>query len=1486
MNILNPTQLRSQKQSASANPPAILIRLWLCLLLAIGVLGAASGWAASQTWTNAPADNYFNNTNNWVGQAVPGASNSTANADVALFTNAIPLSGIGGAGNAITNEYQRSLGGFIFDTATCGAYVFGNSINDNYLQIRGTSTITTNVVVGSAVTNPITFNEPIRFVVPSSTNLRIDITNNAASTNATLYFASITNATASTRPLSLYLSGSNTGTNTIARLDDQVAGAGAIQIFKEGAGLWILSSSNDLPQKTSAGNPAGVFVEGGTLEVKDPGSLGVITAPNLVVRIAGTLQIDGVSLINSGVTLQSGGTLKISGNSTNNGLFIGNAGGTSVTVATTTASDVLIVNTNAGGALDTVVHINGPGTVILDQVSSYLGKWSVDAGTLAVTNSAALGTGANANLNIAGGAIFDVSPLGAITYTMPGSLSASGAGTTVGSTAATIKAAGGATVSMATGAKDITLRFNPTSFSGDTTHPALYISQGTLSISGNAFIVNNVSGTALGVGTYRLVEQASGNITSGGGYAAIVLGSGLAAGTVATIQVTGGFVNLVVASYTAQNLTWVGGLNGNAWDVGSTANWTAGAGSTVFNTSDNVTFDATGAANPSVSLAATLVPGNVKVDTGSANYTFSGSGQIAGTANLTKVNSGTLLMQTVNYYRNGTVVSNGTLKVGIANAVPSQGSGDVAVVSPGVLDLNSYSDTVNALTGNGTIDNTGGGASVLTVGYNDDSGIFGGVIQNSSGTLGITKIGQGTETITNVNTYTGPTVVNAGTLKVSNRNALGSGASPVTVNAGTLDVNTDMSFDSLQGALGSVITNSTALTNTLIIGNVSTNTSTYDGMIANGTTGRLRVFVTNGTFRVDGVQNTYSNGTVMAAGTTLAVGAVSGSVATSGRPGTGDVIASNNVTISMPTGLSIAATIPNNINTVDGATVSFTSVSTGNSLNGYFNGSATATNIYTGNFSLGGTLDFSNFLGTVIFTNAAPGAGTRWFGGANHLGGTNASFILVNGANFFCRDASVVHLGSLTGSGSILGPSIAAGGCSYWIGAKGVDMEFSGYIQGSNNIVKTGIGVLTLDGGVGTNVSSPDGGITYVTNLSAAYTNFNTTGFTTVSNGILRLVVPITLTNNYNGDVPMAVTLASPTAVLDASSMGYFTYQYDSDNVTVTNILLYTNGVLEVAPNQNLSGIGTIRGSVVADVGSVLNPGYTAISRTAGVYILTNGTGTGVLNVTNSVTLSGVVNFRLNRTNAVNADELTAASFAVNPTASVTVSNVGPPLQGGEVFHLFNHPVTGFATVTLQPIAPLIWTNNLAIDGTIVVSASTNADLVGLVVTPAGTLAPVFNSNTLSYATTEAYSNSPITVTVTNANITATNRLIYNGATNIIASGTASGALALDPSPLVTNVVKVQVTSQDGGSVKTYTVNVARLASLVPPNITNTYSGGNLTLNWPVANTTYRLQSQTNTTSVGLTTNWVNVTGGNLTNKVVIPLDTTKGTVFYRLIYP
>ena len=63
----------------------------------------------------------------------------------------------------------------------------------------------------------------------------------------------------------------------------------------------------------------------------------------------------------------------------------------------------------------------------------------------------------------------------------------------------------------------------------------------------------------------------------------------------------------------------------------------------------------------------------------------------------------------------------------------------------------------------------------------------------------IVKLGTGTETLTASNSYVGPTVVDTGTLRVTNLNAIGSGNSAVTINSGTLDMQTSLIITNLNG---------------------------------------------------------------------------------------------------------------------------------------------------------------------------------------------------------------------------------------------------------------------------------------------------------------------------------------------------------------------------------------------------------------------------------------------------------------------------------------------------------------------------------------------------------------------------------------------------------------------------------------------------------------------------------------------------------------
>jgi autotransporter-associated beta strand protein len=108
----------------------------------------------------------------------------------------------------------------------------------------------------------------------------------------------------------------------------------------------------------------------------------------------------------------------------------------------------------------------------------------------------------------------------------------------------------------------------------------------------------------------------------------------------------------------------------------------------------------------------------------------------------------------------------------------------------------------------------------------------------------------------------------------------------------------------------------------------------------------------------------------------------------------------------------------------------------------------------------------------------------------------------------------------------------------------------------------------------------------------------------------------------------------------------------------------------------------------------------------------------------------------------------------------------------------------------------------------------------------------------------------------------------YNGAFSSVVSDTPGQTVTWDLSQLAVN-----------GTVKVVT------AVPAPPTITPVVSGGNLTLAWPANQTGWTLQEQINPVTVGISTNWVTVPGSTTTNQMTLPIDPTKGTVFFRLVY-
>ena len=270
---------------------------------------------------------------------------------------------------------------------------------------------------------------------------------------------------------------------------------------------------------------------------------------------------------------------------------------------------------------------------------------------------------------------------------------------------------------------------------------------GPIAISNNSFI----GGVQAGVGTTMTL---SGVITGPGGFAT--------AGNNATTTIVLGNAN-----------TFSGGVTLNSGTV-ELNNSLAVQNSTVSNLVANGLIFGTPTTYTLGGLAGTgnIGLGSVALSVGNNNSNTTYSGVLSGTGSLTKIGTGVLTLSGANTYSGATTISGGTLKLGANNVIPD-GAGKGDVTDNSTLDMGGFSDTVNGLSGSGTVDNSGVGASTLTVGNNNAASVFAGTIQNTSGALSLTKIGTGDLTLSGNNTFSGVLTVQAGTLSVATVNNAG-----------------------------------------------------------------------------------------------------------------------------------------------------------------------------------------------------------------------------------------------------------------------------------------------------------------------------------------------------------------------------------------------------------------------------------------------------------------------------------------------------------------------------------------------------------------------------------------------------------------------------------------------------------------------------------------------------------------------------------------
>ena len=182
----------------------------------------------------------------------------------------------------------------------------------------------------------------------------------------------------------------------------------------------------------------------------------------------------------------------------------------------------------------------------------------------------------------------------------------------------------------------------------------------------------------------------------------------------------------------------------------------------------------------------------------------------------------------------------------------------------------------------------------------------------------------------------------------------------------------------------------------------------------------------------------------------------------------------------------------------------------------------------------------------------------------------------------------------------------------------------------------------------------------------------------------------ISATNNYKGNtvIGQGTFALSATAALTNSPQIIVSNSATLDASALVSGLLLRNG-------QTLAGNGLVLGSVTLTNGATLVPGASP----------------GILTLSNSLTLLTGSTTRMELDKSVNTNDLITGLSTVSYGGNLVVTNLSGTLAVNDNFKLFSAAsFTGsFNSITLPTLSGgLIWTNMLAIDGTIAVVSPVN----------------------------------------------------------------------------------------------------------------------------------------------------------------------------------
>lgn len=1103
-------------------------------------------------------------------------------------------------------------------------------------------------------------------------------------------------------------SGATLNVNTLAETVGSLGGEGTVQLNAN------LTVGGDNSASTFSGsiNGAGALTKAGTGRMTLAGINGFTGAMTIsagVVIMADDAALGGTA---AGTTIASGAALEVGGNSmdealTLNGSGISGAGalrhtgsdsflGGNITLgsAATIASDSGTLNlsgTLAGagfgltftGAGDTVFSTAmgptlasltklGAGTLTLEAVNTYTGATTITAGTLALSGAGSIAS----SIGVLVDGTFDISGI-------------TGAGTSV------INLSGDTTTGVvALGTKTLTVT-QQTEFlqlAGGLSGSGTLIKQGaealTLSGDSSAF-----------TGTIQ-VNAGTLSITDWSGTTSGTVGGNVTVASGGTLEAAGATIGGAVTIETGGILEWTrNGANIGAiamdslfMDTGAITRInlaTPSGGSSILEVQGNATVNGTlnlvSAPAYGAGVYRVVTTGGALTDNGmmlgeiQPDYTFRLDAQAQSLDVVV-----TALDTDVQYWSaDGTTRGGGGNWTAFNNWLGADGGYAAWAGHTAVFDGPFGIVMVDGTQSFNTIE-------FLTSGYNLQAGVLGQLNLGSGGRLwaegddiivtvsapiigtgALTKIGEGTIVLAGTNTYSGGTIIQAGTLEISSDANLGDAAGTITFAGGELETTATIvtGRNVVLNALGVInVEESSSLTlNGTISGTgglalgsgtlILTGTNTYQGVTT----------IADGTLSLTGTGSIAASAGVVANGTLDISGTTSGASITS-LSGTGSVVmGAQALTLTNASG-AFSGTI--------GGTGGLTLAAGTQALSGV-NGFTGATSILGGTLALtgagslaassgllvSGTFDISGVSGggTSIRTLSGTGAVVL---GANVLTLTNPSGTFqgaISGLGGLTISSGTL---TLTGNNTYTGGTVISGG-TLQVGDGGTTgaivgdvtnngtlvfnrsgtLSLAGAISGTGNVVQAGPGTLILTGAGsysgGTAVLA--GGLVLGSSTAAG------TGVITLSDGTsLGLTDGVSVANALALSGAVTFDIASGTATASGALSG-------------SGSLAFTGGgrITLTADNSAFSGGTTVDGTlsvngVLGGTVSVLAGGTLKGNGTVGSTSVAAGGTVAPGNSIGTLTVDGTLTFASGATYAVEIDT-TGASDLILVTGTATL---------------------------------------------------------------------------------------------------------------------------------------------------------------------------------------------------------------------------------------